>query len=158
MGLSHRVFAASLLAALLLIPCAANADGFEEEQPMPASMALPEEIAGATWEWVWFGSGAEQFDVAEPARYTLQFADDGRAALQLDCNSGMTSYTLGEDQRISFGPIAATRMLCPDDSLDTRFAQALEQVAIYSLWEGGDLLLEAPADSGTLRFRRASGE
>lgn len=66
----------------------------------------------------------------------------------------MAGYTLEEDHRISIGPISATRMMCPEGSLDTRFVNALEQVAIYSLWEG-DLLLEAPADSGTLRLRRA---
>jgi hypothetical protein len=56
-------------------------------------------------------------------------------------------------RQISLSPIGVTMMLCPEESLDSRFLEALDRVRTYFEREG-DLLLEAPIDSGTLRFRR----
>lgn len=118
-----------------------------------ATTALPGELLNVTWQWTWFGSGAEQFDVDHPENYTLQFMADGTAAIQADCNRGTATYTLGEDNRITLTPIAVMMMLCPDPSLEDRFLGALEQVATYFL-KDGDFFLELPISSGTLRFQR----
>jgi para-nitrobenzyl esterase len=120
----------------------------------PATDALPPEILDVTWQWIWFGSGAEQFDVGVPERYTLQFFADGTVAVLINCNRGRGQYSVGEDQRISLEMLATTLMACPEDPLESRFMTTLERVATYFQMDD-DFFLEVPADSGTLRFRRA---
>jgi putative lipoprotein len=45
-----------------------------------------------------------------------------------------------------------TLVMCPPESLGNDFVRYLSLVAIYSFMEDGRLLLEAPADSGSLAF------
>lgn len=126
-------------------------------QEPAAALALPPEILDTTWEWTGFQTPKEEIVVADPSSYTLTFAADGAVALQVDCNRGVTSYVLSEDNRITFDPIATTMMMCEGDSLDHAFTTNLERVNSFFPFEG-DLLLEQPFDSGTLRFRPASTE
>ena len=117
-------------------------------------LALPPEVVGVTWQWVSFITPKEQIDVDDPARYTLELLADGSVALQIDCNRGMSQYTLDADNRISFGTIGATMMMCPDDQLGHRFTTELERVGSW-FQQDGDLFLELPMDSGTFRFQSA---
>ncbi|MFD2649357.1 hypothetical protein ACFSX5_16345 [Devosia albogilva] len=48
-------------------------------------------------------------------------------------------------------------MLCDEPSRADQFLQSLEQVRLF-FEQDGDFFLEAPIDSGTLRFRRAPAE
>ena len=52
---------------------------------------------------------------------------------------------------LSFGPIASTMMLCPDDSQVTEFAQNLDIVVSYVL-QDGNLYLALFADTGIMTF------
>jgi heat shock protein HslJ len=153
-------FAVVLLAlAIIAAPAAVTAADTKGEQAAdagaPKVYALPADVLDVTWQWIWFGSGAEEFDVDKPELYTVQFAADGSVAIQADCNRGMANVSLAEDNRITLSPVATTMMLCPDGSLDGRFLSALEQVALY-FQKDGDFFLEASVSSGTLRFRKAA--
>ncbi|HQZ12632.1 MAG TPA: META domain-containing protein [Devosia sp.] len=134
-------------------PAAAAVPGVPAAADTAAAPALPEGVLDATWEWTWFGSGKEQFDVPKPEQYTVQFLADGTMALQVDCNRGRATFELEPDDMIRLSPIGTTMMLCPPGSLDHRFTSALEQVRLF-FEKDGDFFLEAPMDSGTLRFRR----
>jgi para-nitrobenzyl esterase len=118
-----------------------------------ADTSLPAEVVDITWQWVSFTTPVEQLNVDEPGRYTVRFEAAGRVALQADCNRGMGSYSLSADRHITFQPIALTRMMCPPGSLSDRFAREIGRATSYFL-KDGDLYLELPVDSGTLRFRR----
>ena len=50
-------------------------------------------------------------------------------------------------------PIALTRAMCPPGSLSDRFAKDVGRATSYFVRDG-ELYLELPVDSGTLRFRR----
>lgn len=115
------------------------------------------DVLDATWEWIWFGSGKEQFDVDKPERYTLEFAADGALAIQADCNRGTGTYEFKPDSMIEITPLAITRALCEEPSLGDRFVRALDQVVLY-FEKDGDVFFEAPIDSGTLRLRRQAAE
>lgn len=65
----------------------------------------------------------------------------------------MGGYTVSADRRLALKPIALTRAMCPPGSLSDRFATEVGRATSYFL-KDGDLFLELPTDSGTLRFRR----
>jgi heat shock protein HslJ len=121
------------------------------------TLVLPPDILETTWEWTGFQTPKDAITVDDPTSYTLTFTGDGAVALQVDCNRGFTSYVLGVDNRITFEPIGTTMMMCGEDSLDHDFTTNLERVSSFFQFEG-DLLLEQPFDSGTLRFRPAATE
>jgi len=83
------------------------ADGVEQAQSAdtaaPDAYALPEGVLDATWQWTWFGSGAEQFDVDHPEHYTLHFSADGNLAIQADCNRGRAGFTVAAHRQHSRG-------------------------------------------------------
>jgi len=124
------------------------------ERVAEASAApLPAEVLGATWAWVSFITPVEQIDVDAPDRYTIALDAEGLVALRADCNRGSGAYSVEADRRIAFGPIALTRAMCPPGSLSDRFTREVGRATSYFLSDG-DLFLELPMDSGTLRFRR----
>ena len=120
-----------------------NAAATEEA---PASV-----LAGTSWQWIQtqYGDGAVT-EVADPSRYTLTFNADGTISAQLDCNHGAGGFT-EDGPMLSFGPIASTMMLCPDDSQVTEFAQNLDIVVSYVL-QDGNLYLAMFADTGIMAF------
>jgi heat shock protein HslJ len=124
----------------------------DREQPA-ADSTLPSNVLDATWRWVSFTSPVEQITVDAPERYTIRFGRDGRAAVGADCNRGSTSYSASPDRRIRLGPIVLTRIMCPPGSLSDRFVKEVGRASSYFL-KDGDLYLELPVDSGTLRLKR----
>ncbi|MCM8597021.1 META domain-containing protein [Accumulibacter sp.] len=112
-------------------------------------------LAGTSWQLVAIRSmddaqGVTQ--VPDPGRFTLSFGRDGRVAFRLDCNRGTGDYTVmpasdGTSGSISFGPIAATRALCPPPHVDERVARDMAHVRGYLL-EEGRLYLSLMADGG----------
>jgi heat shock protein HslJ len=90
--------------------------------------------------------------VPEPQRYTLRFDANGNASLQLDCNRGFATWKAepavgGLTGSLSFGPLAATRALCPAPRLDERIARDLPFVRGFRL-QDGKLFLSLLADGG----------
>lgn len=120
--------------------------------PPPGAMA--QSLVGVTWEWVSLATGKEVVHVAEPSRYTILFNAEGTASIAADCNTVIASYAAGEDgtMHISLGP--STLMACPADSQADLLTSILPQVALYTFIDG-DLILELPVDSGSIRLRPA---
>lgn len=112
---------------------------------------------GPIWEWLGTTAPNDSIEVPTPERYTLQLLPDGRAQVRFDCNRGGGSYEIA-DGRLSFGPLMMTRMACPADSLDSRYASELSRVESIAI-ERGVLNLGLQQQGGTMRFREdtASG-
>lgn len=87
----------------------------------------------------------------DPARYTLAFNDDGSVQLLADCNTGHGKYT-ADGNKVTFGPIATTRVACPPGSLDSIFLKALNGTDTFSI-DDGELQLTAEGQQ-TLTFDR----
>ncbi len=115
--------------------------------------ALPTDVVDVTWQWVGLTTPVKQVTVDAPERYTVRFEGSGRVTVRADCNRGMSTYSVTADRGIAFKPIALTRAMCPPGSLSDRFAKELGRATLYFL-KDGDLFLDLPVDSGTLRFRR----
>jgi heat shock protein HslJ len=94
----------------------------------------------------------------DPARYTIQFLEDGTLAVQADCNRGSGTFT-----QSGFGleipPFALTMAACGPDSLDGQYVLALNEVAAFAyardalvliLRDGKGALVFTPALTGVL--------
>ena len=115
-----------------------------------ASLAAPlPQFVGGIPPFVWSlttfpGVGA----IAEPARYTVQFAGDGSVYVGADCNRAAGVWS-GGDGAIDITVTLSTLALCPEDSLGNDFVQALDAVTGYTV-AGGTLTLYGAA--GDLTF------
>ncbi|HVU11408.1 MAG TPA: YbaY family lipoprotein [Phototrophicaceae bacterium] len=115
-----------------------------EATEMPAAPSL----VGSTWQWLHFADGAQEMGVLKP-NYTITFTEDGKFSARADCNSVAGTYT-ADASTITIKPGPTTLVACLPGSLGDQFTRYLSQVATYSFSDAGDLLLEIPADSGTL--------
>ena len=120
------------------------------------TIALPRAFAGdldgTAWKLVKIMSMDDRVDVPnDPDRYTLAFGEDGRAALQADCNRGTGSWTSSPPNAVTFGPIAATRAMCPPGSLSETYLAQFEWVRTYTL-KDQHLFLATMADGSILEF------
>ncbi|GIK58477.1 MAG: META domain-containing protein [Chloroflexi bacterium] len=120
---------------------------------VPVVAAPPAELAltGAPWEWV-STTDAEvgEVFVADPTRYVARFNADGSANIKADCNTVLASYTT-DGSNISIMPGPSTLVACPEDSQADQFIAQLSNAAIYFI-QNGNLFLDLPFDSGTMRF------
>jgi heat shock protein HslJ len=110
----------------------------------------PQAVLNRTWQWESTITQTENIVVPDPERYTILLEGGGRAIVRFDCNRGGGGFTISPG-RLSFGPLMSTRMACPPDSLDGPFMRDLQRVASFFI-ENGNLYLEMPLDSGTMRF------
>jgi heat shock protein HslJ len=119
-------------------------------------------LAGTSWQLVAIQSMDDAQGttrIADPQRFTLRLGDDGRAAMRLDCNRGAGTWQAtpsadGASGQLQFGPIAATRALCPPPHLDERVARDLAYVRSYLL-KDGKLFLSLMADGGIYEWHPA---
>ncbi len=119
-------------------------------------------LTGTSWQLVSIESMApdEQPSTAidDPSKYTVAFGGDGRASFTVDCNRGSSSWQADaaapDSGSLTFGPIALTRMFCPQPSADTQVAAALGRVRSFLLSDG-QLHLSLEVDSGIMHWRPA---
>jgi heat shock protein HslJ len=138
----------------LTAACAGAPESPDLDRPSLApSGDPPAALTGLTWEWVGFQSPVEVIEVDTPDRYTLTFLPGGRVSLRADCNRGSGAAGFPADRRIEVKPLALTRAMCSQGSLSDRYLRELGRAASWFIRDG-QLYLELPVDSGTLRFRR----
>jgi len=99
-------------------------------------------LAGAEWMVEDLDGGG----IIDSSRVTVVFGTDGTLSGQASCNRYATPFEIADDG-ISVGPIAASRMMCPEAVMDQerRFFAALTAVERLELDETGALLLYDPA-------------
>ncbi|MCB0129008.1 MAG: META domain-containing protein, partial [Caldilineaceae bacterium] len=106
-------------------------------EPVRVSAA---DLDGTSWRLVELG---ENEPVADEVEITIAFAGD-QISGSGGCNNYTGSFTLSDDNPflITFGPIAATRMLCPDPAggAETAYVSALDATTIWG-YDFGDLVL-----------------
>lgn len=147
----------SLLLPILLAACASSGGGDPvlpgrvDAPPPPMAPEAEVRLTGAVWAWQsTLMSDDARFVPDAPERYTLEFQPGGRVGMRVDCNRGSGTWT-HDGNKLSFGPIALTRAMCPPGSKDTEFLRGLNQVSGY-LFRGGDLVLTLKVDSGSMHF------
>jgi heat shock protein HslJ len=111
----------------------------------------PSSIMEVTWKLQTIElAGSAAITVPNPDEYTLRLEDDGRANVRADCNTCSGSYTLN-GSALSFSNMACTLIACAPPSLDTNYAQALQNVRTATV-DGSQLVVTGTGF--TLRFRQ----
>jgi heat shock protein HslJ len=110
------------------------------------------ELGGTLWQWAEFVSPVERLTIDDPSRYTIEFGPDGRVACRVDCNRANGPYKV-VGREISVNLLAMTRAFCGPTSHGDKYASYLSRVTTWFVRDG-QLYMEMPVDSGTLRFTR----
>lgn len=114
--------------------------------------STPASLTGATW--VWQMTQMNNDDVIQPNAegvFTLTFTEDGQVFGTTDCNNFRGSYTVGDDNMLTFTPFASTLMFC-DGSQEAEFTQIVSNSDSFMFDAGGNLVLMLKFDSGSSIF------
>lgn len=110
------------------------------------------ELGNTSWRLVQIMSMDDNtYRPDDPSLYTLNFGADGTVSLLADCNRGTGTWLSESDSQLQFGPIAATRAMCPPESLHDRYLSQFEWVRSYVL-QDGHLFLATMADGSIIEF------
>jgi len=108
------------------------------------------EIKGKTWYWVQtIYNNDTKVTPKEKSSFVI-FNDEGKLAINGDCNKGSSSYTVNE-KTIEIKPILSTKMYCGDESKENEFFKNL-MAATVIFTKDGKLYIDLKADSGTMEF------
>lgn len=141
MKLQTACFLPVLLICLCLLPAISRA---EAESP----------LADTVWQLVSFQSMDDAIGTKRPQEqtlYTMHLRRDGTVKMTLNCNLATGTWTAkpagGASGQFTFGPLAATRALCPPPSLDEEIVAQATYIRSYLL-KDGRLHLSLMADGG----------
>lgn len=121
------------------------------------------ELGGTAWQLAHFEAPGAAGHVMppRPERYTVEFAADGSASFQLDCNRLNTRWTETRTNAgggtIAFTPGAMTRAFCGPKAWDTRIATDLARVRSFAI-TARTLHLSLEDDAGAYVWTRVAGQ
>lgn len=132
-----------------------GADG----QALATFHAQSTELAGTSWTATAINNGKQAVaSVVKDSTVTLEFVADGKAAGSAGCNRYSTTYA-ADGSKLTFGPAASTRMMCPRPEVmeqEQSFLEALETVATARL-DGDGLELRTATGALAVSLTRSSG-
>jgi heat shock protein HslJ len=104
----------------------------------PAGPPTRPELPGTSWTLL--DLAGDTLTVPAP---TIAFGADGTISGSGGCNTFNGTYTI-DGSAISFGPLATTRMACPDDvmAVEDAYLLALDGAASWSIGDDGRLVLD----------------
>jgi para-nitrobenzyl esterase len=151
-----------LFACCVMLPMLLGGCSTSEETPPPSPKAsgdieqppAEEALVGRTWRLVAIQSMDDTTYAPAPedrSRYSLRLNADGSANLRVDCNRAVGPWTSESAGKLRFGMMAATKALCPPDSLHDRYLAQFEWVRSYVM-KGGHLFLATMADGSIIEF------
>jgi heat shock protein HslJ len=112
----------------------------------------PDTLAGTAWQLVKFqDSDDKTLTPDDKSKYTIEFGTDGAVSARVNCNRGRATWTSAGSGQLQFGPLAVTRMMCPADPVQERFARDWLLVRSY-VFRNGHLFLSLMADGGIYEF------
>jgi D-alanyl-D-alanine carboxypeptidase len=121
-------------------------------QPLSSwTLTLLGEFVGTTWAWKQSVSSVEAVDIDETAGLSMILSRNGTVAVSsAACGEAFGAYTSTGIGNISFD-IDDSSWTCADDSPAGQFVDYLSQATSWS-FNNGSLLVELPADGGTMVF------
>jgi len=132
-------------------PRPATANGVPEAEQMDETP--DRELAGTSWQLVKIMSMDDRdYEPDDTSKYTLAFRTEGTAAVLADCNRGTGTWISESASQLQFGPIAATKALCPPGSLSEKYMAQLPWVRSYTMGDG-HLFLTTMADGSIIELK-----
>ncbi len=121
-------------------------------------------LTGTQWRLVEFQSMDDAQGITRPGAgslYTMQLHGDGTVTMQLNCNRATGTWSArpssdGASGQFEFGPLAATRALCPPLSMDESIVAQSKYIRSYLL-KDGRLYLSLMADGGIYAWAPDAG-
>jgi heat shock protein HslJ len=130
-------------ASYLIVENKLQIEDIEGKELLIFSALEPAPLVGTQWQLTGYNDGKGGFvSVLAGSEITAVFEADGKMGGSAGCNNYATSYEVAGD-RISFGPVAATMMMCPDPAVmdqESAYLAALESAVTYRI-EGKQLAL-----------------
>lgn len=112
-------------------------------------------LVGSVWRWIAsYYSNETATVVDDPAKYTLEFGEDGRVRVVADCNTLAGTYQATNGQ-LKLELNATTLAVCGEASLAGKFVQELDAVATYVMPDAASLVLNMKYDTGDMHFSAA---
>jgi len=121
--------------------------------------AQPEEptLVGPVWEWQ-YTSMADDSTITpdDPAKYTVQFSEDGKVSVTADCKQTEGTFTDdGGTLTIELNP--TTMQICSEGSQADEFLKELSFAGTY-LFNEGNLVINMKMDGGNIVLAAATDE
>lgn len=145
------------VSTVLILACGESSDSSSEA----AEAGAGDRLAGTDWRLVEFQSMDDATGTLrpeDPSLYTMRLNADGTVAMRLNCNRATGTWSVdptgdASSGRFAFGPLAATRAMCPPPSMDEQIVAQSEFVRSYLLQENR-LYLSLMADGGIYAWER----
>jgi hypothetical protein len=120
----------------------------------PITLLPVGDLLPTIWAWTQFINPAGSTNVNEAAVLNLEIAKDQSVTVNSsDCGSASGAYTVGGSGTIDF-EIDASTLTCDAESLAAQFVGHLND-ATHWYFANGSLIIELPADGGSLVFEFA---
>jgi len=142
--------AAVLSVAPIAHALAETTGGDTIEQP-----AVKAALADQNWQLVRIMSMDDTESVPKDrSLYTIRLQSSGNVQIRADCNRAVGTWTTSTAGKLKFGPLAATKALCPPDSLHDVYMAQFPWVRSY-VTKDGNLFLATMADGSIVEFEPA---
>lgn len=127
-----RLRRVAILLPLVLVATAFAACGGDEESSSDPGTQDPTALEGESWILTQMLTAGGQTEVVQTG-VSAQF-DGSTISGTAGCNTYNASYE-ADGSEISFGPIAATKKICPEDeqSTEDRYLQLLAEIGSYEV-------------------------
>jgi D-alanyl-D-alanine carboxypeptidase len=124
-------------------------------QPVSPITLLPVgDLIPTNWTWVHFTNPEGATDIDETTGLTLAIAKDQKVTVKSnDCGEAYGTYTVDGSGQINF-EIDGTSLTCDAESQAAQLVQHLNDAARWH-FDNGELVIDLPADGGTLVFTPA---
>ena len=119
---------AALIATIALTAGCCNCRSYQKKTRRP--------LEGTEWQLIQLDGRSVK---AAPETFVLKL-ENGSVSGAGACNRLMGSYTTGERRALKIGPVASTKMACPNLDQEQQFLRALESTTHYDM-DGPMLLL-----------------
>lgn len=119
---------AALIATIALTAGCCNCRSYQKKTRRP--------LEGTEWQLVQLDGRSVK---AAPETFVLKL-ENGSVSGAGACNRLMGSYTTGERRALKIGPLATTKMACPNLDQEQQFLRALESTTHYDM-DGPMMLL-----------------
>lgn len=123
----------------------------------PITLLPVGDFVNTKWQWTQFITPAEMTDIDAAAGLQLEITKDQSVIIKhSDCGLAFGTYTVDGSGQISFD-IDASTLTCDADSSVGQFVQHLND-AVRWHFDNGSLVIELPADGGSMIFELAPPE